>query len=92
VNALNRDGADLRPDGADLIFGGAGDRAGRNDDSHLGTNAADVDHARDADTILGDNGRIIRIVGTNGNDLLPAAKYVTFNYDNYGAMKLVAAA
>ena len=46
-------GADLRPDGADLIFGGAGGRIGRNDDSHLG--GADVDHARDADTIAGDN-------------------------------------
>ena len=29
-------------------------------------------HARDADTIVGDNGRIVRIVGTNNTDLAPS--------------------
>ena len=82
--------------GADLLFGGTGNNAVQNDDTKLGT-AADVVHNRDADTIVGDNGRIIRIVGTNGQDLdtTPAgsptttAKYVTFNWDNYGATRQV---
>jgi len=54
----------LRPDGSDLIFGGSGTRIGRDDDTTLvpGATAADI-HARDADTIAGDNANIIRIVG-----------------------------
>ena len=45
-------------------------------------------HARDADTIAGDNADIIRIVGVNGVDVNPSVNpasplYVTFNYDNY---------
>src|SRR5205814_9458859 len=44
----------LRPDGDDIIFGGAGTRVGRNDPG----DAAATGHARDADVILGDNGNI----------------------------------
>jgi Ca2+-binding RTX toxin-like protein len=78
----------LRPDGNDLIFGGAGTVAGRNDDTTSVAGAAALDvHARDADTILGDNGNIVRIVGTNGTALAPATdtgqRYVRFSYDNY---------
>src|SRR5258706_9676486 len=78
---------DQRPDGSDLIFGGAGTRIGRDADTAPGA-AADA-HSRDADTIVGANGRIVRIVGTNGADVGPVAKYVTFVYDNYGGTKLV---
>jgi len=93
LNAANHPasgGAELRPDGDDLVFGGAGTRTGRNDDSHLGT--ADVDHARDADTIATDNADVIRIVGLNhldGQGVTAPNKYVIFNYDNYGAMRLI---
>src|SRR4029077_16083188 len=74
-----------RPDGSDLIFGGAGTRIGR--DVGVSTTNTLLDtypttdaekHARDADTIVGDNGRIVRIVGTNGLDVGPTNKYVTF--------------
>jgi hypothetical protein len=51
-------------------------------------------HARDADTIVGDNGDIIRIVGINHIDVNPNGvvgqpNYVTFVYDNYGGQRLV---
>ena len=40
-------------------------------------------HARDADTIVGDNGQIIRIVGINRHSTsVRATKYVSFTYDN----------
>lgn len=98
--------------GADLLFGGAGTQIGINNQvsglpstpSMAGgvladaTSAANM-HARDADTIVGDNGRIIRIVGTNRTDLNTGigtgqtqagqAAYVTFAYDTYGTQKLV---
>jgi hypothetical protein len=48
-----------RPDGSDLIFGGAGTDVARD-------NNGDGIHGRDADMILGDNGNIYRIVGTTG--------------------------
>lgn len=67
-----------RPDGSDRIFGGAGLRIERND---IG-DASPEGHARDADTILGDNGEILRVVGTNGAPASPAA-FATFNYDIY---------
>jgi len=96
--------------GPDIIFGGAGTQIGQNNQTSGvesvpgtpggiladGTSAANMD-ARDADTIVSDNGRIIRIVGTNHNDVngnanvgsvfvppSPGANYVTFNYDTYG--------
>ncbi|GAB3043216.1 hypothetical protein GCM10027052_26710 [Parafrigoribacterium mesophilum] len=93
--------------GADLLFGGAGTQLGINNQTSGiastpgldggiladGTSAANM-HARDADTISADNGRIIRVVGVNGTDVNPTgaagqANYVTFNYDTYGAQKLV---
>jgi Ca2+-binding RTX toxin-like protein len=61
--------ASLRPDGDDTIHGGAGTDGGR---YH-----ADTLHARDADVILGDNGRIFKLVGADG-------AYLQFAYDNYG--------
>ena len=81
---------DLRPDGADLIFGGSGTRVGRNDESVPTT--APERHARDADVIVGDNANIHRVVGVSHVDVQaanPSARYVTFNYDNYGSLKIV---
>jgi hypothetical protein len=85
-----------RPDGADRIFGGSGLWTGRNDNGGLAAGAAlpGAHHAMDADVIVGDNGRIIRIVGFNGTDCMTVAgflcsssgKYVSFTYDDaYGA-------
>ncbi|MEO1639795.1 MAG: hypothetical protein AAFU41_11175 [Pseudomonadota bacterium] len=65
-----------RPDGSDMLFGGAGTDTSRN---NLGDESAEG-HARDADTIVGDNGNIYRLVGINGND---DGAYLTFNYDTY---------
>ncbi|MBD2449019.1 DUF4347 domain-containing protein [Nostoc sp. FACHB-152] len=65
-----------RPTGADIIFGGAGTQTARN---HLG-NLSSQGHALDADTILGDNGIIYRLVGTNGT---ATGNFITFTYDNY---------
>ncbi len=72
----------LRPDGSDLILGGAGTEITRND---LGNTAASG-HARDADMILGDNGNIYRLVGINGTN---GGAYLTFNYDNYNTLKII---
>ena len=78
-------GTDRRPDGGDLIYGGAGTREDRADDTSPATVAQS--HARDADTVVGDNGRIVRIVGTGGVALAPATatdqRYVRFAYDTY---------
>ena len=78
-----------RPDGADMIYGGAGNptRLARNDfvgDCTNDTTAPSSDdpqiplenrHARDADVIMGDNANIYRLVdGTTGN-------YLQFSYD-----------
>jgi Ca2+-binding RTX toxin-like protein len=63
--------AAMRPDGDDTIYGGAATDAGR-----YYQDTVDL-HARDADVILGDNGRIFKVVGPDG-------AYLTFNYDNYG--------
>lgn len=57
-----------RPDGRDLLFGGAGTDIARLD-------AGDPRHARDADTIAGDNANILRLVGADG-------AYLRFNYDS----------
>jgi len=67
-----------RQDGTDIIFGGAGTDLIRN---NLG-DQDETGHARDADMILGDNGNIFRLVGTNG---INSGAYLTFNYDNYSA-------
>ncbi|WP_372791518.1 hypothetical protein, partial [Paraconexibacter sp.] len=68
------DSASLRPDGADLIFGGAGTQTGRNSyaDGAIGSPLA-----RDADVIVGDNGNIVRIVNADGSAPV-------FNYDLSG--------
>ena len=76
------DAIDQRLDGADLIYGGAGLSAARNDS---GDSSAEG-HARDADVIIGDNGNIYRIVGVNGGI---AGAYITFNYDTEGALRLI---
>jgi len=67
---------DQRPDGSDTIYGGNGDMLARN---NLGDETFEG-HARDADMILGDNGNIYRLVGTDGTD---SGDFLTFNYDNY---------
>ena len=95
---------DTRPDGDDIIFGGAGTQVDRNNGVDPltgldvltltdGTTVAN-EHARDADTIAGDNAEIIRIVGTNHIDVNPTANpanplYVSFNYDNYGGSEKI---
>src|SRR5207245_11186089 len=76
---------DHRPDGSDLSFGAAGTRIGRDADT---SPTADT-HPRDADVIVGDNGRIVRIVGINGTDVGTATKYVTFVYDALYGTRLV---
>ena len=72
-----------RQDGADLIFGGAGTEIGRADAG----DTSNEGHARDADMILGDNGNIFRLVGSNGAN---SGGYLTFSYDNYsGTLRIV---
>jgi len=71
------DTAAERTDGEDMIFGGAGTDLDRNNEGDTSANG----HARDADVILGDNGNIYRLVGTNGTD---SGNFLEFNYDNYG--------
>lgn len=68
-----------RPDGADIIFGGAGIRIGRNEfvsalDPLI---SSDDVHSRDSDVILGDNGRIFRLVDASGLDPV----MLEFEYD-----------
>ena len=77
-NLFGLSAAAQRADASDTIFGGAGTRIARNDPGD--TSAAG--HARDADTILGDNGNIFRPVGSGG-------AFLTFNYDNYGPAKII---
>ena len=74
----NLTASNMRPDGADTIFGGNGEMIARNTEG-------DGSHARDSDMILGDNGNIFRIVGING----VASGAPTFNYDNYDGIKIV---
>ena len=92
--------ATQRPDGNDLIFGGAGSDLARN---HPGDATVDASgnivnltrgNAADSDTILGDNGRILRLVGVNGAAGVDAAGiaagvsisggFLNFNYDVSG--------
>ena len=61
----------LRPDGGDIIFGGAGTRIDLNE---LGTGGDSrtslvAEHAFDADVITGDNAVILRVLGANGQPL-----------------------
>ena len=81
--------ATQRPDGDDLIFGGAGTPA--DTDRNAAGDTGVRGHAIDADTIVGDNGRILRIVGVNGtprgtapstaNDVSSSGGFVNYNYD-----------
>ena len=71
-----------RPDDADLIYGGAGLNATRNDVGDPGEEG----HARDADVILGDNGNIYRIVGVNGTN---SGEFLSFSYDTEGTLRLI---
>ena len=78
-----------------MIFGGAGTDIGRNDAGDATTTADDVivtvptGHARDADVIAGDNARILRLVGTFGQQRTPNA-YLTFAYDTYaGGLRII---
>jgi Ca2+-binding RTX toxin-like protein len=75
-------GAATRPDGADLIFGGAGIDLARNAPG----DSSEGGHARDADVIVGDNGDIYRtVLVTTG-----ATSYATFNYDDYaGTLRII---
>ncbi|HEX4527110.1 MAG TPA: PKD domain-containing protein [Gaiellaceae bacterium] len=61
---------DQRPDVNDLIFGGSGELTARNEDTGNATaaNISTSAGARDADTIVSDNGDIVRIVGVNHVD------------------------
>jgi len=92
-------GAECRPAGADLIFGGAGIAIARNDIGAATVTTfypADTivtlptGHARDADAIAGDNAQIFRLVGINGVD---SGAFLTFNYDdpayNPGGLRLI---
>ncbi len=65
---------ELRPDGSDIIFGGAGVRLARDD---IG-DTSERGHARDADYVLGDNGNLYRLVDAAG-------QFLAFNYDTYTA-------
>ncbi|MHC4207704.1 MAG: hypothetical protein ACYSTT_23870, partial [Planctomycetota bacterium] len=62
--------------------GGAGTDLTRNNQGDTSANG----HAQDADVILGDNGNIYRLVGTNGTD---SGGFLEFNYDNYGTEKII---
>jgi len=76
-------GPEARPDGADTIFGGAGLAAARNDEGDTAIGG----HARDADTILGDNGEILRLLGINGAS---TGNFLSFNYDNFsGSLRII---
>ena len=63
-----------RPDVSDVIFGGSGLHVSRNN----GDLVVGDGHVRDADTIVGDNGEIYRLVGGAGTTY----GYLSFTYDN----------
>lgn len=76
----------LRPDGGDMIYGGAGnpDLLARNARVDTGNNTIvsdDERHARDADTILGDNGSIFRLVADLDDGDGVDIGYAAYNYD-----------
>src|SRR5262249_25614893 len=73
-----------RPDGSDVILGGAGIRLERNNYGDL----SGPGHAHDADTILGDNGDIFELVGINGHPSSPYS-FLTFNYDTYASTERI---
>ena len=72
-----------RPDGSDYIFGGSGRRTGHN----AVTGDLGDPHSADADAIVGDNGNIVRVVGTSGADL----GQVAYGHDQSGRKIVVRA-
>ena len=64
----------MRPDGSDMIFGGSGLAS---DLSRYADGDGSYAHEHDADTIVGDNADIIRLVGTGGAVTTPT--FLTFN-------------
>jgi Ca2+-binding RTX toxin-like protein len=80
-NLFGLDTLAKRPDGSDLLFGGAGTQVNRENGTTTGS------HARDADTIAGDNANIFRPVSIATGNI---ASYLTFAYDNYaGGLRLI---
>lgn len=95
------DNPSLRPDGTDMLFGGAGTNVSRNDigDAMLvGDGSGNfitvfAGHALDADMILGDNGNVFRLVEPLNDNGVPAidadgnavTRFLWFNYDTSGA-------
>jgi Ca2+-binding RTX toxin-like protein len=77
-----------RPDGADLLYGGAGSplrlaRLAATDVAGDGAVPADQTHGRDADVLMGDNANVYRLVGTGGSYGTGALAngYLGFNHD-----------
>ena len=91
--------AQMRPDGSDIMYGGAGIDFGRNDigdatvDGNGVITTVDTGHSRDADYMMGDNADIFRLVKggasvTNPSD--PNDVYLVFGYDNYaGGLRII---
>ena len=91
-----------RPDGADLMYGGAGNptRLARNDFVGDGVNDTtesssndpqiplDNRYARDADVIVGDNANIYRLVDNSGN-YLEFSYDQTSEYDDRGTLRVI---
>jgi len=74
--ANNANGACKRPDAPNMIFGGSGRTdIAQNDLGPTGLNS----ESHDADTIVANNGRIVRIVGVNNAPTLTG--FQTFGYD-----------
>ncbi|MFT7667945.1 MAG: Ca2+-binding RTX toxin-like protein [Planctomycetota bacterium] len=71
-----------RPDGSDRIFGDSGLALARNE-------AGKDQHGNNADTILGDDGNIYRLVGING---VHSGEFLSFTYDNFGGEQVIARA
>ena len=77
-----------RPDGADLLYGGAGSplrlaRLAATNVAGDGAVPADQTHGRDADVLMGDNANVYRLVGTGGSYGTGALAngYLGFNHD-----------
>ncbi len=72
---------ELRPDGADMIHGGAANPTdlARNNAGPVDSNGSTLPggHTRDADVIMGDNADIFRLVALSGG----SSVFLTFNYD-----------
>ncbi len=95
---------EMRPDGSDVIFGGAATAIARNDigateteelasedADHVITTAPDG-HARDADFIMGDNANVYRLVegGASGTDPDDVLdEFLTFNYDDVYGLQII---